>query len=372
MSSFPSFLSPSLPLSPLPKSSLSFADQLPSFLCAHRKIAYVGWMLIYLFSLPIWNFVLPAYSYWRFDDFSWGETRKIEGDNPKEEGHGDKEGVFDSSSIVMKASSTSVSSLSPFHRDLELTSFFGLAAMGRVREGATLEEWNSEPRLLLRCCSAIFVSSSRREPICESLCLLLRLPLAKLTLSSPSFLAVHGLYRRNLLRWFLRRTRLRKRSTLAVLQLHNPILLRTQLPNRRRGSLSTRPRPSPRTPRSSRSSNLRPGFLLPGRRRRIVLSKHHGSFDDLVHSRVRLFQRILQLQRTLPRSIPTTSAASATTALLQLLSKRRRSLSRSQRWLLAHNRSSISHRLGLRRQKWERWIVFSPEPSRRRRSLAGG
>lgn len=25
-----------------------------------RKIAYVGWMLIYLCSLPIWNFVLPA------------------------------------------------------------------------------------------------------------------------------------------------------------------------------------------------------------------------------------------------------------------------------------------------------------------------
>ena len=105
-------LSPFPSLSPLfllPKSevSFSFADQtsLRSFFRARRKIAYVGWMLIYLFSLPIWNFVLPAYSYWRFDDFSWGETRKIEGDNPKEEGHGDKDGVFDSSSIVMKVSS---------------------------------------------------------------------------------------------------------------------------------------------------------------------------------------------------------------------------------------------------------------------------
>jgi chitin synthase len=28
-----------------------------------RKIAYVGWMVIYLFSLPIWNAVLPLYAY---------------------------------------------------------------------------------------------------------------------------------------------------------------------------------------------------------------------------------------------------------------------------------------------------------------------
>ena len=28
-----------------------------------RKVAYLGWMLIYLFSLPIWNFVLPAYAF---------------------------------------------------------------------------------------------------------------------------------------------------------------------------------------------------------------------------------------------------------------------------------------------------------------------
>lgn len=65
-----------------------------------RKIAYVGWMLVYLLSLPIWNFVLPAYAFWHFDDFSWGQTRKVVGE--KEGGHGDKEGEFDSSHIVMK------------------------------------------------------------------------------------------------------------------------------------------------------------------------------------------------------------------------------------------------------------------------------
>lgn len=40
-----------------------------------RKVVYIFWMLIYLLALPIWNFVLPVYSFWHFDDFSWGETR---------------------------------------------------------------------------------------------------------------------------------------------------------------------------------------------------------------------------------------------------------------------------------------------------------
>ena len=51
-------------------------------------------------SLPIWNFVLPAYAFWHFDDFSWGQTRVVIGE--KRDGHGDKEGEFDSSHIVMK------------------------------------------------------------------------------------------------------------------------------------------------------------------------------------------------------------------------------------------------------------------------------
>ena len=82
---------------------LAFILGLPALLIVitSRKIAYVGWMLIYLCSLPIWNLVLPAYSFWHMDDFTWGETRKIAGES-KEKAHGDKEGHFDSSHIVMK------------------------------------------------------------------------------------------------------------------------------------------------------------------------------------------------------------------------------------------------------------------------------
>ena len=69
-------------------------------LTAHRW-SYVLWMLVYLVSLPIWNFVLPTYAYWKFDDFSWGDTRKTAGEKTKKAGI-EYEGEFDSSKITMK------------------------------------------------------------------------------------------------------------------------------------------------------------------------------------------------------------------------------------------------------------------------------
>lgn len=63
--------------------------------------SYVVWMLIYLLSLPVWNFVLPSYAFWKFDDFSWGDTRKTAGEKTKKAGI-EYEGEFDSSKITMK------------------------------------------------------------------------------------------------------------------------------------------------------------------------------------------------------------------------------------------------------------------------------
>ncbi|KAI8084641.1 chitin synthase [Halteromyces radiatus] len=65
------------------------------------KFVYVMWMLIYIIALPIWNFILPLYSFWHFDDFSWGATRVVAGEK-KDKGHGDADGKFDSSRLVMK------------------------------------------------------------------------------------------------------------------------------------------------------------------------------------------------------------------------------------------------------------------------------
>jgi chitin synthase len=66
-----------------------------------RKVVYVFWMLIYLLALPIWNFILPVYAFWHFDDFSWGETRKVEGEG-KDTGHGGASGASTTPAIPMR------------------------------------------------------------------------------------------------------------------------------------------------------------------------------------------------------------------------------------------------------------------------------
>ncbi|PWN22475.1 hypothetical protein BCV69DRAFT_267874 [Microstroma glucosiphilum] len=79
---------------------------LPAFLIllATRKVVYVMWMGIYLVFLPVWNFILPTYAFWHFDDFSWGETRKVAGEGKGEGGHGGGEGdsVFAAASVPLR------------------------------------------------------------------------------------------------------------------------------------------------------------------------------------------------------------------------------------------------------------------------------
>lgn len=67
-----------------------------------RKMIYVAWMLVYLCALPVWNFVLPVYSFWHFDDFSWGETRKVEGEVVDKAGHGGDKAIFDGTTIPLR------------------------------------------------------------------------------------------------------------------------------------------------------------------------------------------------------------------------------------------------------------------------------
>ncbi|KAL4401855.1 Chitin synthase, class 3 [Malassezia pachydermatis] len=66
-----------------------------------RRFMYVLWLCVYLISLPVWNLILPAYAYWHMDDFSWGATRVVQGEK-KGEHHGDADGEFDSSDMIMK------------------------------------------------------------------------------------------------------------------------------------------------------------------------------------------------------------------------------------------------------------------------------
>jgi hypothetical protein len=49
-----------------------------------QKWEHIGWMIFYLFAIPLYNFYIPIYSYWHFDDFSWGNTRVVVGDGKKQ------------------------------------------------------------------------------------------------------------------------------------------------------------------------------------------------------------------------------------------------------------------------------------------------
>ncbi|KFZ16212.1 hypothetical protein V502_05206, partial [Pseudogymnoascus sp. VKM F-4520 (FW-2644)] len=46
-----------------------------------RQWQHVGWMIIYILAFPIYSFVLPVYSFWNQDNFSWGSTRIVIGES---------------------------------------------------------------------------------------------------------------------------------------------------------------------------------------------------------------------------------------------------------------------------------------------------
>ncbi|KAF9364507.1 hypothetical protein BGX34_001337 [Mortierella sp. NVP85] len=48
-----------------------------------RKWEHIGWMVVYILAIPVFSFYLPLYSFWHFDDFSWGNTRLVVGEKGK-------------------------------------------------------------------------------------------------------------------------------------------------------------------------------------------------------------------------------------------------------------------------------------------------
>ena len=65
-----------------------------------RKPMYIVWLLVYLLSLPIWNFCLPLYAFWNFDDFTWGDTRKVEGEEKVD--HSSKSGKYQIGAVQLR------------------------------------------------------------------------------------------------------------------------------------------------------------------------------------------------------------------------------------------------------------------------------
>eukprot|EP00834_Sanchytrium_tribonematis_P002243 NODE_65_length_25825_cov_1.353844.p10 type:complete len:264 gc:universal NODE_65_length_25825_cov_1.353844:845-1636(+) len=97
-----------------------------------REVEYVAWMFYYLtVGLPIWNFVLPLYAYWKMDEFSWGKTRTVEGGEGE---HGSGKGQFDPRSITTKRL-----------KEWNETGFYD-EFLNRRRQGKHEPSVNSEPQ----------------------------------------------------------------------------------------------------------------------------------------------------------------------------------------------------------------------------------
>ncbi|KAF9048289.1 glycosyltransferase family 2 protein [Hymenopellis radicata] len=67
-----------------------------------RKWDMIGWMIFYILAIPVFSFLLPLYSFWKMDDFSWGATRLVLGESGKKIIVHD-EGKFDPRAIPLKS-----------------------------------------------------------------------------------------------------------------------------------------------------------------------------------------------------------------------------------------------------------------------------
>ncbi|KAI5861877.1 glycosyltransferase family 2 protein [Durotheca rogersii] len=66
-----------------------------------RKWEMIGWMIMYVLAIPVFSFGLPLYAFWHMDDFNWGNTRVVAGEQGKKIVITD-EGKFDPASIPRK------------------------------------------------------------------------------------------------------------------------------------------------------------------------------------------------------------------------------------------------------------------------------
>ncbi|KAF9436264.1 hypothetical protein BGZ76_004446 [Entomortierella beljakovae] len=65
---------------------------------------HIGWMIIYIIAMPFYSVFIPLYSFWHFDDFSWGNTRQVVGaDGKKTVMVAEAQTRFDPNSIPLKS-----------------------------------------------------------------------------------------------------------------------------------------------------------------------------------------------------------------------------------------------------------------------------
>lgn len=100
-----------------------------------RQWQHIGWMIIYLLAYPIYSVILPIYSFWKQDDFSWGNTRMVIGEKGSKKFVASKDEGFDPRSIPLQTWNeyATVNGL-PGRRD------FGPAVAGMGSEKAYFDE----------------------------------------------------------------------------------------------------------------------------------------------------------------------------------------------------------------------------------------
>jgi chitin synthase len=59
-------------------------------------------MIIYILALPLFGFYIPLYSFWHFDDFSWGNTRVVIDRKMRKKGKKGNNEIYDPKTIPMK------------------------------------------------------------------------------------------------------------------------------------------------------------------------------------------------------------------------------------------------------------------------------
>jgi len=67
-----------------------------------RQWQHIGWMIIYIIAFPVYAFLLPLYSFWRQDDFSWGNTRVVVGESGQKKLIATSDEGFDPRSIPLQ------------------------------------------------------------------------------------------------------------------------------------------------------------------------------------------------------------------------------------------------------------------------------
>ncbi|KAI7977060.1 hypothetical protein EIK77_005265 [Talaromyces pinophilus] len=67
-----------------------------------RQWQHIGWMIIYLCAFPIYSVVLPLYSFWKQDDFTWGNTRVVIGEKGDQRVVAVEDEPFDPRSIPLQ------------------------------------------------------------------------------------------------------------------------------------------------------------------------------------------------------------------------------------------------------------------------------